>query len=248
MTHVTPLPSESPEENQRDLTSFAHVDTWVFDLDNTLYPPHTNLFAQVDSRMGQYVAKLLNLERDAAHKLQKDYYRRYGTTLRGLMVEHGINPDGFLEFVHDIDHSHVAADPDLERAIAALPGRRFIMTNGTTDHAARVVEQLGISNHFDGIFDIVDADLIPKPAEETYARFWKKHAIDPARSAMFEDLSRNLEVPARHGMRTILVVPEGTREVFREDWEFEGREAAYVEFVTDNLCGFLEQTLAARAS
>ncbi|MEM9223518.1 MAG: HAD family hydrolase, partial [Pseudomonadota bacterium] len=122
------------------------------------------------------------------------------------------------------------------------------MTNGTTDHAARVVEQLGISNHFDGIFDIVDADLIPKPAEETYARFWEKHAIDPARSAMFEDLSRNLEVPARHGMRTILVVPEGTREVFREDWEFEGREANYVEFVTDNLCGFLERTLAARAS
>lgn len=241
MTHATPLPTESPESNPRDLSPFRDVDTWIFDLDNTLYPSHTNLFEQVDSRIGEYVAELLDLERDAAHKLQKDYYRRYGTTLRGLMVEHGLNPDGFLEFVHDIDHTKVAPDPRLAAAIAALPGRRFVMTNGTTHHATRVIERLGIADHFEDIFDIVAAELIPKPAEETYSRFWMKHGIEPRRSAMFEDLSRNLEVPSLHGMRTVLIVPEGTREVFREDWELEGQQAPHVEYVTDDLAGFLER-------
>ncbi|MEM0907256.1 MAG: pyrimidine 5'-nucleotidase [Pseudomonadota bacterium] len=241
MTHNSPLPSESPAENPRDLTAFVGVDTWIFDLDNTLYPSHVNLFAQVDDRMGQYVADLLNLERAAAHKLQKDYYRRYGTTLRGLMVEHGLNPDGFLEFVHDIDHSHLAPDPRLGDAIAGLPGRKFIMTNGTTDHASKVTARLGIDSHFEDIFDIVAADLVPKPAEETYARFWNQHGINPAQAAMFEDLSRNLVVPAAHGMHTVLVVPEGTREVFREDWELEGQAAPHVHYVTDDLTGFLER-------
>lgn len=241
MSHTTPLPSEAPQANPRDLTAFTHVDTWIFDLDNTLYPPHTDLFAQVDAKMGEFVAELLDLEREAAHKLQKDYYRRYGTTLRGLMVEHGINPDGFLEFVHDIDHSRILPDHALSEAIRALPGRHFVMTNGTVDHAAKILARLGIDDHFEDIFDIVAADLIPKPAEETYTRFWQKHGIAPQRAAMFEDLSRNLEVPARHGMRTVLVVPEGTREVFREEWELEGQKAPHVEYVTDDLAGFLRR-------
>ncbi len=247
MTHGSPLPSESPAENPRDLSAFAHVDTWIFDLDNTLYPSHTDLFAQVDQRMGDFVAKLLDMERSAAHLLQKEYYKRYGTTLRGLMVEHGINPDGFLEFVHDIDHSRVMPDPRLGAALEALPGRRFIMTNGTTAHSNAITRRLGLDAHFEDVFDIVAADLIPKPAAETYTRFWDKHGIDPARSAMFEDLSRNLVVPSEHGMRTVLVVPEGTREVFREDWELEGREAPHVEYVTDDLAGFLERLPAALA-
>lgn len=241
MSHATPLPSEAPDLNPRDLSAFRDVDVWIFDLDNTLYPPHTDLFAQVDTRIGDFVARLLNMEREAAHNLQKDYYRRYGTTLRGLMVEHGINPDGFLEFVHDIDHSRVPPDPRLASAIRALPGRHFIMTNGTVDHAAAILDRLGIVDHFEDIFDIVAADLIPKPAEETYTRFWQKHGIDTRRSAMFEDLSRNLIVPSSHGMRTVLVVPEGTREVFREDWELEGQTAPHVEYVTDDLAGFLER-------
>jgi len=247
MTHASPLPSEAPQANPRDLGAFDAIDTWIFDLDNTLYPPHADLFAQVDRRMGDYVARLLDMERDAAHRLQKDYYRRYGTTLRGLMVEHGINPDGFLEFVHDIDHSRVSPDPRLAKAIGGLPGRRFIMTNGTCDHAARVTERLGLDGHFEDVFDIVAADLVPKPAQETYARFWDKHGIEPRRAAMFEDLSRNLEVPAAFGMRTVLVVPEGTREVFREDWELEGRNAPHVEYVTDDLAGFLTRLLVHRA-
>ncbi|MEM6762136.1 MAG: pyrimidine 5'-nucleotidase [Pseudomonadota bacterium] len=239
MSHASPLPSESPAENPRDLEAFAGIDTWIFDLDNTRYPSHNNLFAQIDKRMGDYVAELLDMERDAAHTLQKDYYRRYGTTLRGLMVEHGINPDGFLEFVHDIDHSKVSADPKLGAEISALPGRRFVMTNGTTRHAEKIMERLGITDHFDDIFDIVAADLVPKPAAETYTKFWQKHGIAPSRAAMFEDLSRNLEVPAENGMRTVLIVPEGTREVFREAWELEGSAAPHVEYVTDDLAGFL---------
>jgi len=246
MSHASPLPSEAPYANPRDLSAFARVDTWIFDLDNTLYPPHTDLFAQVDQRMGDYVAALLDLERDAAHRLQKDYYRKYGTTLRGLMIEHGINPDGFLEFVHDIDHSRVEEDPRLAEAIEALPGRRFIMTNGTVAHARAVADRLGIHDHFEDIFDIVAADLVPKPQAETYARFWEKHGIDPSRAAMFEDLARNLEVPHKAGMRTVLVVPEGTREVFREDWEMEGRTAPHVEYVTDDLAVFLRRLLSVK--
>lgn len=246
MDHASPLPSESPTANRRDLSAFADVDTWIFDLDNTLYPHHTDLFSQVDQKMGEYVAKLLDLERDAAHALQKDYYRRYGTTLRGLMIEHNLNPDGFLEFVHDIDHSRIEPNPDLAAAIEALPGRRFIMTNGTTAHAEAVAGRLGVMHHFEDVFDIVAADLVPKPHADTYARFWDKHGIDPARSAMFEDLSRNLEVPHTNGMRTVLVVPEGTREVFRESWELEGQTAPHVEYVTDDLTGFLHRVLGER--
>ena len=245
MSHASPLPSEAPQANPRDLSGFAGVTTWIFDLDNTLYPPHTDLFAQVDKRMGDYVAQLLDMERDAAHLLQKEYYRRYGTTLRGLMLEHGINPDGFLEFVHDIDHSKVEANPQLSAAIERLPGRRFIMTNGTTDHAMRIAERLGVERHFEHVWDIVAADLVPKPAAETYSKFWQMFDIDPSRAAMFEDLSRNLEVPHRHGMRTVLVVPQGTREVFREEWELEGRSAPHVEFVTDDLTGFLQRLVTA---
>ena len=180
-----------------------------------------------------------------AHTLQKGYYRDYGTTLRGLMVEHGIGPDAFLEFVHDIDHSPVEPDPALAAAIEQLPGRRFIMTNGTRAHAEKVAGRLGVGHHFEDIFDIVAADLIPKPERATYDRFYDKHGIDPARAAMFEDLSRNLVVPAELGVRTVLVVPAGTREVFRESWEMEGREATHVHFVADDLAGFLGSVLEA---
>ncbi|MEW5421293.1 pyrimidine 5'-nucleotidase [Amorphus sp. 3PC139-8] len=227
--------------------AFRHVDTWVFDLDNTLYPAHSNLFDQVNVRIRDYVQRLLGLEADAAQEIQKDYYRRYGTTLRGLMMEHEISSDDFLEYVHDIDHSHLDPDPRLGAAIAALPGRRFIMTNGARSHAEKVAGRLGITEHFEDIFDIVAADLLPKPHQETYERFFEKHGIRPASAAMFEDLARNLSVPSELGMRTVLVVPEGTREVFRESWELEGRTAPHIEFVTDHLATFLERIAPASA-
>jgi putative hydrolase of the HAD superfamily len=236
----------SGDEPVRDLAPFADVDAWIFDLDNTLYPRHTNLFAQVDTRIRDYVQRLLEVDADEAHRIQKDYYRRYGTTLRGLMEERGIQPDDFLAYVHDIDHSPVEPDPALASAVASLPGRKFIFTNGSRAHAEKVAERLGFTDHFEDIFDIVRSELLPKPARATYDRFVAETGILPSRAAMFEDLSRNLEVPAVLGMRTVLVVPSpGIREVMEDDWEMEGHDAPYVDYLTDDLGGFLGDVLKA---
>ena len=242
------VPSPQPGAGARDLTLFAPVNVWVFDLDNTLYPRHINLFQQVDQRIRAYVGRLLKLPPEEAQRVQKDYYRRYGTTLRGLMEEHGIEPDDFLEYVHDIDHSTVEANPRLAAAIGALPGRKFILTNGSRAHAEKVAERLGVSEHFEDIFDIVRSELLPKPNRETYDRFLAKTGVEAKQAAMFEDLARNLVVPQALGMTTVLVVPTGTREVFSEDWELEGHDAAHIDFLTDDLTGFLEEVRAATAS
>ncbi|MBB4304677.1 putative hydrolase of the HAD superfamily [Rhodobium orientis] len=231
-------------QHLRSLDAFCDVDTWIFDLDNTLYPEHINLFAQVDVRMRDFVQRLTGSGPDEAHRLQKDYYRRYGTTLRGLMLEHGVSPEEFLKYVHDIDHSAVQPDPELGDAIDRLPGRKFIMTNGTVSHAEKVANRLGITGHFEDIFDIVAADHLPKPHAETYDRFLTLNSIDPTKAAMFEDLPRNLTVPHDLGMRTVLIVPRGTREVFRESWELEGSADPHIEFIADGLAEFLGEILA----
>jgi putative hydrolase of the HAD superfamily len=236
-----PAPRLPAGEGSRDVERLRRRTSWVFDLDNTLYPRHTNLYRQVDERIRTYVARLLDLPAQEAERVQKDYYRRYGTTLRGLMIEHGITPDDFLAYVHDIDHSAVEPDPRLARAIERLPGRKFILTNGSRAHAEKITERLGVTGHFEDIFDIVRAELLPKPSRETYDRFIALTGIDPGATAMFEDLARNLAVPHALGMATILVVPAGTREVFIEDWELEGRDADHVDFLTDDLAGFLER-------
>jgi putative hydrolase of the HAD superfamily len=226
--------------------SFQHVETWVFDLDNTLYPHHVNLWEQVDERIRDYIANFLKIGREEAFRLQKDYYKRYGTSMRGLMTEHGMAPDDFLEFVHQIDHSPLEPNPALGVAIEKLPGRKLILTNGTRSHAAAVLSRLQLDRHFDDVFDIVAAELEPKPSPQTYDRFLKAHGVDANSAAMFEDLARNLAVPHALGMTTVLVVPEGTREVLREDWELEGRDAPHVDHVTDDLAGFLESITAKR--
>ena len=236
-----PAPRFTTDEAQR----LARLDTWVFDLDNTLYPRHSNLFAQIDVRIRDYVGRLLELDGEAADAMQKTYYRRYGTTLRGLMMEHDISPDDFLEYVHDIDHSPIAPNPRLAGAIAQLPGKRFIFTNGSRPHAEKVAARLGVTDHFEDIFDIVWADLMPKPARETYERFLAETGVSPASAAMFEDLSRNLAVPQALGMTTVLVVPGGTRPIFTEEWELEGHDADHIHYVTDDLTGFLDDVLAA---
>ena len=220
--------------------AFAHVDTWVFDLDNTLYPHHVNLWQQVDTRIREFVSNWLKVDATEAQRIQKDYYRRYGTTMRGMMTEHGVHADDYLAYVHRIDHSPLQPNPAIGVAIAKLPGRKLILTNGSTDHAGKVLERLGIGEHFEAVFDIIAAELEPKPAPQTYQRFLDLHAVDPATSAMFEDLARNLVVPHRLGMTTVLVVPDGAREVVREDWELEGRGETYVDHVTDDLTGFLQ--------
>lgn len=225
------------------LSPFTSVENWVFDLDNTLYPHHSSLFDQITTKMSTYVQNLTGKPLEEAKALQMDFYKKYGTTLRGLMMEYSIEPDDFLEYVHDIDHSLLTPNPQLAEAIQQLPGRRYILTNGTRKHAEAVANQLGITDHFEDIFGIMEADLVPKPAEETYQRFLMHNGIDPKRSAMFEDLSRNLVVPNTLGMRTVLVVPDGTRDVFREDWELTGQSDPHVDFVTDKLEGFLHDIL-----
>lgn len=230
-----------------DSARFARVTDWVFDLDNTLYPHHTNLFSQIDVRMTAYVSELLQLPREDARKLQKELYQQYGTTLAGLMARHNIDPDDFLNKVHDIDYSWLAPDPALGEAIKALPGRKFIFTNGNRDHAERAARQLGILDHFDDIFDIVAAELMPKPAQQTYDKFLALHRIAGPNAAMFEDLARNLIVPKALGMQTVLIVPRNFEPTFSEIWE---RDPAYddaVDFVTDDLAGFLRTIAPAQS-
>src|SRR5437660_5667223 len=218
---------------------FDHVETWVFDLDNTLYPHHVNLWQQVDERIRDYIADYLKVTHEEAFRLQKDYYKRYGTSMRGLMTVHGMKPDDFLDFVHQIDHSPLEPNAALGAAIEDLPGRKLILTNGTRRHADAVLARLGLDQHFDDVFDIIAAELEPKPSSLTYDRFLAAHGVDPGKSAMFEDLARNLAVPHALGMTTVLVVPEHTREVFREGWELEGRDAPHVIQVTVELARFM---------
>ncbi len=225
---------------------FTDIDTWVFDLDNTLYPHHVNLWQQVDKRIGEFVSRWLEVSAEEARRIQKDYYRRYGTTMRGMMTEHGVHADDFLAYVHQIDHSPLQPNPAMGAAIARLPGRKLILTNGSTDHADKVLQRLGLAGHFEAVFDIIAAELEPKPAPQTYHKFLGDHGVDPRKSAMFEDLARNLVIPHRLGMTTVLVVPDGTREVVREDWELEGRDDPYVDHVTDDLTGFLERLSGVR--
>jgi len=219
---------------------FSKIDTWVFDLDNTLYPHHVNLWQQVDARINEFVASWLSVSSEDARLIQKDYYRRFGTTMRGMMTLHGVHADDYLAYVHKIDHSPLEPNPAMGAAIARLPGRKLILTNGSVDHVDKVLERLGLSGHFDAVFDIIAAELEPKPSPQTYRKFLELHRVDPTRSAMFEDLARNLEVPHRLGMTTVLVVPDGSKEVVREDWELEGRDASHVDYVTEDLTAFLQ--------
>jgi len=237
----------APADVRQAPRGFDRVETWVFDLDNTLYPHHLNLWQQVDERIRAYIADYLGLSHDEAFRLQKDYYKRYGTTMRGLMTEHGMQPDDFLDFVHQIDHSPLEPNAALGDALKQLPGRKLILTNGTRKHADAVMQRLAIREHFEDVFDILAADLDPKPSPQTYARFLETHGVDPTRAAMFEDLARNLVVPHALGMTTVLVVPEGTREVFREGWELEGRDAPHVDHVTDHLAAFLRNLAVSAA-
>jgi len=219
--------------------TFDQVESWVFDLDNTLYPHHVNLWQQVDARINEFVSSWLKVSHDEARVVQKDYYKRFGTTMRGMMTLHGVRADDYLAYVHKIDHSPLEPNPVMGAAIAKLPGRKLILTNGSVDHVDAVLARLGLATHVDGVFDIIAAEFEPKPAAQTYQKFLGQHAVDPTRSAMFEDLARNLTVPHQLGMTTVLVVPDGTKEVVREDWELEGRDAAHVDHVTDDLAGFL---------
>jgi putative hydrolase of the HAD superfamily len=220
--------------------AFCHIDTWVFDLDNTLYPCGLDLLRQMDERISRYIAKFLNTTYDEAFRKQEYLHRRYGATVRGMMIEHGMKPGDFLDFGHQIDLSPVAPNPALGAALERLPGRKLIFTNGPRTHADAIVARLAVAHHFEDVFDIVAGELEPKPSPQSYDRFLARHGVDGGRAAMFEDVARNLELPHALGMTTVLVVPVRTREVRGEGWELGERYADHVDYVTDDLVGFLE--------
>lgn len=223
---------------------FSHIRHWIFDLDNTLYPRRCDLFAQIDIKMTQYVAQLLGLPHDEARKKQKDYYRDHGTTLQGLMTNHNIDPHDFLDAVHDIDYSPVPENQKLRHMIEALPGQKLIFTNGDVPHAERTTKALGIEGCFDGIFDIVAADFIPKPSEKPYQQFIQKFDIDPSQAVMFEDLARNLLVPKSLGMATVLMVDAKFSHADDQKWEIEGHQDDHIDHISDDIAQFLSRALS----
>ncbi len=209
------------------------IKSWVFDLDNTLYPASTNLFAQVDVRMRDFIARYLQLDHDAAYKVQKQYFHECGTSLRGLMTHHDMDPAPYLAYVHDIDISGVAPAPELSVALDNLPGKKYIFTNASRHHAERIMDRLGVSACFDGIFDIVDANYMPKPDPGIYDLFVEKFRIDPTRSVMVEDIARNLGPAAALGMQCVWV---------QTDTHFgrDGGDADYVHHQTADLLSWLQ--------
>lgn len=218
-----------------------HVEAWLFDLDNTLYPAQCDLFKQVDVRIGEYIAQRFKMPYDQARFLQKSYFRGYGTTMRGLMTEYGIDPVEFLDFVHHIDHSPVEADPRLDRALAALPGAKYVFTNASVPHSEKVLARLGIRHHFVGIFDIVAAEYDPKPHDAFYDRFFARHVHPPEKACLFEDMAKNLLPAHARGMTTVLIETDN-------DYNMTGHEGDYIHHRTRDLAGWLEGVIAARVS
>jgi putative hydrolase of the HAD superfamily len=205
---------------------FTHVTTWVFDLDNTLYPPHMRLFDQIEVRMTDWVMQALKVDRARADHLRAYYWQTYGTTLAGLMREHDVDPAPYLTDVHDIDFSVLSPDPDLAGAIAALPGRKIIYTNACAPYAEKVLSARGLAGLFDGIYGVEHAEFHPKPDAQAFATVFAKDGLDPARGAMFEDDARNLAVPHALGMRTVHVAPAP-------------EPADHIHHHTDDLAAFL---------
>lgn len=206
--------------------SFSHVTQWVFDLDNTLYPPEARLFDQIEIRMTQYVMDALGVAQAEADHLRVHYWKRYGTTLAGLMREHDVDPAPYLTHVHDISLEHLEHDRDLAKFITALPGRRIVYTNGCAPYAERVLAARGLDGVFDAIYGIEHAGFRPKPEREAFETIFAQDGITPDRAAMFEDDSRNLKAPHAMGMRTVHVAPDP-------------HEADHIHHHTDELTGFL---------
>jgi putative hydrolase of the HAD superfamily len=209
---------------------FSHVTTWVFDLDNTLYPPEMGLFPQIEVRMTAWVMRNLGLTREAADALRRDYWVRFGTTLNGLMQEHGIDPQDYLADVHDVDFGVLSPDPALAAALAALPGRRIVHTNADGPYARKVLAARGLSHLFDAVYAIEDAGFHPKPEARAFERIFAMDGLDPARAAMFEDDPKNLAVPHAMGLKTVHVAPKA-------------RPAPHIHHHTDDLAAFLSAVI-----
>jgi putative hydrolase of the HAD superfamily len=223
-----------PTETRPD---FRHVESWIFDLDNTLYRADSDFFARIDARMAEFIARLLNVPMAEARRIQKDYYRRHGTTLNGLIARHDIDPEPYLEYVHDIDLSVLLPDANLKDAIAQLPGRRFVFTNGCGNYATRVLERLDLTGVIDGLWDIRSIAFRPKPERAAYDGVLAAARIAPERAAMFEDVARNL-VPAHDLGITTVWINNGSI------WSKQGPEYPVagdnqIDYETDDLVQFL---------
>ena len=223
---------------------FDQVESWIFDLDNTLYPASSAVFDQISRNMTAFIAEYFNIAPDAAWTRQRDFFMRYGTTLRGLMLEHDVDPEPFLEYVHKIDVGMVAENPILAAQLARLPGRKLVFTNASRVHAARVLERIGIGHHFEEIFDIAAADYLPKPDKASYALMLQRHQVSADRACMIEDIAANLEPAKALGMATVWLKGE-------MDWARPkpGNAApSYIDFVADDLGTWLEGVIQRRAS
>lgn len=216
---------------------FRHVRDWIFDLDNTLYRADNGIFSQIDGRMTDFVAGLLGLERDAARRVQKQLYRDHGTTLAGLIATYRIDPEPYLAFVHDIDLSQLMPDPVLGAALARLPGRRFVFTNGCRNHAVRILERLELAHLFDQVWDIRTIGFIPKPEQAAYDAAVAAGGIVPSRAAMFDDIARNLVVPHELGMTTIWL--DCQSDWARQGPEFPVASKTHIDHETRDLHSFL---------
>lgn len=206
--------------------AFSHVTAWVFDLDNTLYPPETRLFDQIEIRMTRYVMESLGVDAIEADRLRRHYWQLYGTTLAGLMREHDVDPGPYLTEVHDISFDELVPDAVLSARISRLPGRKIVYTNGTAPYAERVLEARGLSGLFDAVYGVEHAGFLPKPERAAFETVFARDGIDTTRAAMFEDDHRNLAAPHEMGMRTVHVAPDA-------------HEAEHIHHHTDDLTGFL---------
>ena len=228
------LSTQTPPSGLSDL---KQAETWIFDLDNTLYPSECRLFDQVKKNMTQFIQDLLDLERDDAYAVQKTYFREHGTTMAGLMHHHHVVPDDFMKFVHNIDLSGVPVDPKLDTALGQLPGRKLIFTNGSTGHADNVAGHLGIRHHFDDVFDIAAANYVPKPARSVYDQLAERHGINPATTVMVEDMAINLRPAADMGMTTVWVRTENA-------WGNNDSDGDHIHHTVDDLADWLGQVVA----
>jgi len=225
--------SQPPRPIRADL---SHIDTWLFDLDNTLYPATSRLFDQIDVRIGQFIAELFDIGGREARKIQKSYFREHGTTLRGLMDEHGIAPEKFLEYVHDIDFSTLEPSVGLDAALTALPGRKLIFTNADVPYSRKILARLGGAHHFEPVDDIVAENYVPKPFPAAYDILLERHDVTPARTIFFEDIARNLVPAAALGMTTVWV--RGAN-----NWVLPGNEDAKPDYETNDLVAWLNAAL-----
>ena len=221
--------------------NLSDIKNWVFDLDNTLYSPEEDIFSQIDKRMTEFIISKFNVNEEEAFNMQKKYFLEYGTTLSGLMKRENIDPDEFLEFVHDINLEILKPNIELSKIIKNLPGDKFIFTNGSKKHAENVLKQLEMSGIFDDIFDIKESNFIPKPNINAYLNFIDKTKIEPDVSIMFEDIGRNLEAAKKLGMKTVLIkrnVPMRNDKFKTKDFESLWEDYDFADCITDDLVKF----------